>query len=72
MIPIWSGEVHLSGTAWTKPTPRDLLRSGVAYVPQGNRVFTDLTVGENLELGGVPLPGKQAVQEGIECALTPH
>ncbi len=70
LIPIWSGEVHLNGTAWPKPTPRQLLRAGVAYVPQGNRVFTDLTVYENLEMGGTTLPSKQALKEGIERALT--
>jgi branched-chain amino acid transport system ATP-binding protein len=66
LIPIWKGEVHFNDTAWAKPTPRDLLRSGVAYVPQGNRVFTDLTVRENLEMGGVTLPTKQALKDGVE------
>jgi branched-chain amino acid transport system ATP-binding protein len=42
------------------------LRSGVAYVPQGNRVFTDLTVRENLEIGGVTLSNKESVQAGIQ------
>ena len=70
MIPIWSGEVHLNSMTWTKPTPRELLRSGVAYVPQGNRVFADLTVQENLEMGGVTLPTKWAVKEGIERVFT--
>ena len=66
MIPIWSGEVRFNGLAWPKPTPRELLRCGVAYVPQGNRVFTDLTVQEDLEMGGIILPTKQAVKEGVE------
>ncbi len=51
-------------------TPRDLLRSGMAYVPQGNRVFSDLTVRENLEMGGVTLPRKELLKAGIERALT--
>jgi branched-chain amino acid transport system ATP-binding protein len=66
LIPIWSGEVHFNGSLWPKPAPRALLRAGVAYAPQGNRVFTDLTVRENLEIGGVTLPNKQAVKDGIE------
>jgi branched-chain amino acid transport system ATP-binding protein len=51
-----------------------LLKAGIAYVPQGNRVFTDLTVYENLEMGGVTLPTKQALKAGIERAFTlfPH
>lgn len=66
LLPLWSGEVHLNGRTWSKPTPRDLLRSGVAYVSQGNRVFTDLTVRENLEMGGVTLADRSALAAGME------
>jgi branched-chain amino acid transport system ATP-binding protein len=66
LIKIWSGEVYLDGDRWRNPTPRAFLRAGVAYVPQGNRVFTDLSVRENLEIGGVTLATKQAFREGIE------
>lgn len=66
LIPIWSGQVFYDGVAVASPKPRELLRSGIAYVPQGNRVFTDLTVRENLEMGGTTLPTKQAVSEGME------
>lgn len=47
------GTVELDGsdiTAW--PTAR-LARTGVGYVPQSREVFGDLTVLENLEMGGV-------------------
>jgi branched-chain amino acid transport system ATP-binding protein len=70
LIPIWSGHVHFDGKHWLKPTPRAFLRVGVAYVPQGNRVFTDLTVYENLEIGGITLPDKQALKDGIERVFT--
>lgn len=70
LIPIWSGTIHLNGNTWPKPTPRELLCSGVAYVPQGNRVFTALTVRENLEVGGVTLPAKERLREGIERVFT--
>jgi branched-chain amino acid transport system ATP-binding protein len=70
LIPIWSGEVHFNGALWPKPIPRALLRAGVAYVPQGNRVFNDLTVHENLEIGGVTLPNNQSVKDGIERVFT--
>jgi branched-chain amino acid transport system ATP-binding protein len=70
LIPIWSGQVHLNGNYWPKPTPRAFLCAGAAYVPQGNRVFTDLTVHENLEMGGVTLPNKHALRDGIERVFT--
>lgn len=42
--------------------PEDLVKMGVAYVPQGRRVFNNLTVEENLEIGGISLNNK------AECA----
>lgn len=70
LLPIWKGQVILDGVSLNSPSPRELLRSGVAYVPQGNRVFTDLTVGENLEMGGVTLPNKILLNEGVERVFT--
>ena len=35
--------------------PSNLVKMGVAYVPQGRRVFNNLTVKENLEIGGFSL-----------------
>ena len=70
MLPIWTGSVALNGTLLTPPTPGELLRAGVTYVPQGNRVFTDLTVRENLEMGGVTLSDGARLKEGIERVFT--
>jgi branched-chain amino acid transport system ATP-binding protein len=69
LIPIWSGEVTLANEVLRLPTPRSLLRAGVAYVAQGNRVFPDLSVRENLEMGGLTVPSKVLLNEGIERAL---
>jgi branched-chain amino acid transport system ATP-binding protein len=70
MLPIWTGSVALDGTRLNSSAPRELLHAGVAYVPQGNRVFTDLTVRENLEMGGVTLSDGARLKEGIERAFT--
>jgi len=69
LLPIWQGQVSLDGKALNAPNPREMLRAGVAYVPQGNRVFTDLTVRENLEVAGTALPNKASRNEGIERGL---
>lgn len=66
LIPVWEGQVVFDGEVLRTLNPRALLRLGVAYVPQGNRVFTDLTVRENLEMGGVTLPNRARLNEGIE------
>ena len=70
LIPIYGGHVALDGLLLRSQTPRNLLRAGVSYVPQGNRVFTDLTVRENLEIGGVTLANKKLLSEGIDRVFT--
>lgn len=73
LIPVWSGVISLGGKVIAKPEPRPLREAGVSYVPQGNRVFTELTVLENLEIGGTTLANKQQLKDGIErmCLLFP-
>jgi ABC-type branched-subunit amino acid transport system ATPase component len=69
LLPIWDGQVIFNGTTVSVPRPRELLKMGIGYVPQGNLVFADLTVRENLEMGGVSLPDKTSLTEGIERVL---
>lgn len=60
LIPVWKGEIHFDGTPVNGSTPAQNVARGITFAPQGNRVFADLTVMENLEIGGYPLPRKQA------------
>ena len=46
--------------------PRELLQAGVEYVPQRNRVFMYWKIYENLEMGGITLPSKERLREGME------
>lgn len=57
LLPIWDGQVLLEGRSFHPHTPRQLLDAGIAYVPQGNRVFGDLTVLENINIAGTSSPG---------------
>jgi branched-chain amino acid transport system ATP-binding protein len=52
LIPIWSGKVLLNGKKLNGYEPPDNLKLGMSFCPQGNRVFDDLSVKENLEVGG--------------------
>ncbi len=70
LLPVWEGSVSFDENPSDSRTPRKLLRQGVAYVPQGNRVFSDLTVRENLEMGGVMLRDRRALKERIEHVFT--
>lgn len=66
LIPIWEGEVSFDGGAIRPSNQRELLRAGIAYIPQGNRVFNDLSVNENLEMAGVTLDTKEQLSKGME------
>jgi branched-chain amino acid transport system ATP-binding protein len=46
------------------------VRTGISYVPQGNNVFNDLTVQENLEIGGYLLKDKKEVNQRFEIVLS--
>jgi branched-chain amino acid transport system ATP-binding protein len=45
------GDVRVKGTSVVGRRPEDVARRGVALVPEGRRIFPDLTVEENLKLG---------------------
>ena len=56
MLRVRHGRIRLDGADITGAAPRDLLtRHGVAFVPQGRNLFGQLSVYENLELGGITL-----------------
>ena len=46
-----SGSISLDGVEFTTLPAHEVPRHGVAYVPQGRRLFAELSVRENLEIG---------------------
>ncbi len=49
--PIVGGDVRLDGESLHGRAPENVARSGIALVPEGRRIFGELTVEENLRLG---------------------
>jgi branched-chain amino acid transport system ATP-binding protein len=49
-----SGEVRFDGARIDRRAPHEIARLGLGYVPEDRRIFTDLTVDENLEVGRQP------------------
>jgi branched-chain amino acid transport system ATP-binding protein len=47
----WEGSIRLSGRSLHRMSTEDIVRGGVAHVPEGRGILTDLTVAENLRLG---------------------
>jgi len=50
-LPIAGGDVRFAGSSLRGRSPEDIARSGIALVPEGRRIYGDLTVDENLKLG---------------------
>ena len=49
--PVTGGDVRLDGRSLVGRRPEEVARRGVALVPEGRRIFGELTVEENLRLG---------------------
>ncbi len=69
--PTCSGEITFNGKSLTGVPTRARARMGLALVPEDRRIFTSLTVRQNLELAQHALQGRPAM--GIEqvCRLFP-
>jgi len=63
-----AGTVRLAGEEVTGRAPDELLRRGVALVPEHRRIFADLTVHENLQVAGVTLGHGARRQKADEMA----
>jgi len=51
LVPASSGSIRLAGMELTAMPAHLVPRAGIAYVPQGRRLFAELTVAENIEIG---------------------
>jgi branched-chain amino acid transport system ATP-binding protein len=54
LLRVASGEIVAAGRRIDKLPPHRIGRLGIGYVPEDRRIFTDLTVAENLEVGRQP------------------
>lgn len=60
------GSVFFKGEDITGLKPEQIIRKGIAYVPQEKSVFSHLTVLENLKMGAYIVKDSQRVDEGIK------
>jgi len=73
LIPVWKGTIIYNKKNITNSGTFASVNNGIAFVPQGNRVFDEMTVLENLEIGGLRLPqNKFHIELGKIWALFPE
>ena len=65
LLPIKNGTVTLAGTEITKAPPHKIVEMGMAHVPEGRRVFANLTVYQNLRMGAYTRKDKQEYEETL-------
>jgi len=66
LLPIKSGEISLKGINVTGVEAHKLVYQGMAHVPEGRRVFTELTVLENLEMGAYTRSDKDGIKKDLD------
>ena len=65
-VPVAGGEISLNGSSLRGRRSEDVARAGVALVPEGRRIFAELTVEENLRLGLAARRTPGGVEEAFE------
>jgi branched-chain amino acid transport system ATP-binding protein len=65
LVPAREGDILLAGRSLRGRSPESVARSGVALVPEGRRIFPELTVEENLRLGLAGRRSKDGVDDDV-------
>src|SRR5262245_2103335 len=64
----WTGQISFGGTSLARAGPREAVIQGLVHVVEGHRVFTQITVEDNVLLAGYGLPAAQRKRQ-VEEAL---
>jgi branched-chain amino acid transport system ATP-binding protein len=65
LVPARGGDVLLEGRSLRGKAPETVARSGIALVPEGRRLFAELTVEENLRLGLAGRSSREGAEEDL-------
>lgn len=66
LIPAKSGSIMFEGTDLLKTPPHKIVSMGMAHVPEGRRVFQNLSVLENLKLGAYTRKDKAEIADSLK------
>lgn len=71
MLPVRAGHITLDGAPLPRG-PEAIRRAGIAAIPEGHRVLTQLSVEDNLRVAGTLLPGDMAARLDETWAIFPE
>ena len=61
-----AGSINFEGVELTKTPAHKIVSMGMAHVPEGRRIFQDLTVYDNLRLGAYTRSNQDEIEESLE------
>ncbi len=70
VVPIRTGKILFEGKRTHKMSPEKLVALGICQVPEGRRIFPDLTVMENLDMGAFLRKDKAGIQEDLDYVFS--
>ena len=65
LLPLTAGKITLNDTNLATIPPHQISQNGIAYVPQGRRLFSELTVAQNLDVGLLHTANKNETREHL-------
>lgn len=69
MLKTSAGSIEYDGQVINGKTPNQIVKMGVAQVPEGRRIFKDLTVTENLRMGSYIRKDKAGIEADLEMVF---
>jgi branched-chain amino acid transport system ATP-binding protein len=63
-----TGQINFEASAVQHRPPHEIVRLGISHSPEGRQIFANLTVRENLLIGGYQQTDRQLLSEGVEKA----
>lgn len=66
IVPTFSGSVEFLGKTISGISPHEIVKRGISHVPEGRRVFANMSVLENIEMGAYIRTDKKAISEEID------
>jgi branched-chain amino acid transport system ATP-binding protein len=70
IVPIGDGQIRFEGTSLNKIPPHSIQRLGLVHVPEGRKIFRNLTVRENLMMGAYNVKDMHEVAQSVERVLS--